>query len=120
MKYWIESTWEEWVPFPQTIADFHAYGKARAVSEHIQEKVTEAVAKNLFSMDPHPEDYLRRHFDKTTSLGFYQTDKVKAKEWVDWRQQNLSPGQIQCILVEFPEPGDDQSLRVYGYGEIEP
>ena len=51
-------------------------------------------------------DYLKKNNDGTTLLGFYQTDKQKALEWVTWRSQNLSPLQIHCVLVEEAEPGD--------------
>ena len=115
MKYWVESTWESWTPFPPTIEEVHATGKTRGADNAIQEKIQESINQNLFTLDPHPEDYLKRNRDGTVSLGFYQTDKTKAQQWVEWRQQNLSPGQMQCVLVEIPEPGEDISLTVYGY-----
>ena len=107
MKYWIESKWEGAVAYPETIEEFHALGKARGADEIVLAKIQEAATKlNLFSMEAHPLDYLKKNNDGTTLLGFYQTDKAKALEWVTWRSQNLSPLQIHCVLVEEAEPGD--------------
>ena len=106
MKYWIESKWESEAEFPDTIEEFHALGKTRGADEVTLEKIQEAVTTNLFSLDPHPLDYLVKNSDGTILLGFYQTDKAKALEWVTWRSQNLSPLQIHCVLVEEAEPGD--------------
>lgn len=107
MKYWIESKWEAALVYPDTIEEFHALGKARGADEVVLAKIQEAAQTlNLFSMDPHPLDYLKKNSDGTTLLGFYQTDKEKALEWVEWREQNLSPLQIYCRLVEEAEPGD--------------
>jgi len=107
MKYWIESKWEATLAYPETIEEFHALGKARGADDVVLAKIQEAATKlNLFSMDPHPLDYLKKNNDGTTLLGFYQTDKQKALEWVTWRSQNLSPLQIHCVLVEEAEPGD--------------
>lgn len=106
MKYWIESKWEPALVYPDTIEEFHALGKTRGADEVVLAKIQESAAANLFSLDPHPLDYLKKDIDGTTLLGFYQTDKAKALEWVTWRSENLSPLQINCILVEEAEPGD--------------
>jgi hypothetical protein len=107
MKYWIESKFEAVVVYPDTMEEYHALGKTRGADDVVLAKIREAVyEKNLFSLDPHPLDYLKKNSDGTTLLGFYQTDKAKALEWVTWRSQNLSPLQIYCRLVEETEPGD--------------
>jgi hypothetical protein len=107
MKYWIESKWEAALVYPDTIEEFHALGITRGADDVVLAKIREAAfEKNLFSLDPHPLDYLKKNSDGTTLLGFYKTDKEKALEWVEWRSQNLSPLQIYCRLVEEAEPGD--------------
>ena len=107
MKYWIESKWAVSATFPDTIDNVHALGKTRGVDEVVLAKIQEAASTlNLFSLDPHPLDYLKKNSDGTTLLGFYQTDRAKALEWITWRNQNLSPLQIHCVLVEEAEPGD--------------
>jgi hypothetical protein len=107
MKYWIESKWEAELVYPDTIEGFHAIGKTTGADDVVLAKIQEAaLVKNLFSMAPHPLDYLKKNSDGTTLLGFYQTDKAKALEWVTWRSQNLSPLQMYCRLVEEVEPGD--------------
>ena len=109
MKYWIESKWEAAQVYPETIEEFHALGKSRGADEVLLAKIQEAVfVKNLFSMEPQPLDYLKKNSDGTTLLGFYQTNKENALEWVTWRNQNLSPLQIYCRLVEEAEPGDPE------------
>ena len=100
MKYWIESKWEPGAEFPDTIEEFHELGKTRGADEVTLEKIQEAVTTNLFSLDPHPLDYLVKNSDGTILLGFYQTDKEKALQWIEWRMANLSLYQIYCILVE--------------------
>jgi hypothetical protein len=108
MKYWIESKWEAEAIFPDTIEEFHALGKTRAASDELREKILHAAnIQGLFSLAPHSLDYLKKNSDGTILLGFYQDNKEKALEWVTWRNQNLSPLQIQCILVEEAEPGDE-------------
>ena len=107
MKYWIESKWEATLAYPETIEEFHALGITRGADDVVLAKIQEAAfEKNLFSLNPHPLDYLKKNSDGTTLLGFYKTDKAKALEWVTWRSQNLSPLQIHCVLVEEAEPGD--------------
>jgi hypothetical protein len=107
MKYWIESKWAVGSVFPDTIEDVHAIGKQNGTDDAVLAKIYEAAnVQNLFSLDPHPLDYLTKNSDGTTLLGFYQTDKEKALEWVTWRNQNLSPLQIHCVLKEEAEPGD--------------
>ena len=108
MKYWIESKWAAGTVFPDTIEEYHVLGKDRAVGVELRDKIFHAATvQGLFSMEPHSLDYLKRNSDGTILLGFYQTDKAKALEWVTWRSQNLSPLQIQCVLVEEAEPGDE-------------
>ena len=107
MKYWIESKWEASLVYPDTIEEFHALGITKGADEVVLAKIHEATfVKNLFSLDPHPLDYLKKNSDGTMLTGFYKTDKAKALEWVEWRSQNLSPLQIYCRLVEEAEPGD--------------
>lgn len=117
MKYFIESTWAPWAPLPATIEGVHAIGKASQAPAPILEKINQAVEQGLFSMDPHPWDYLVVNDDMTKSVGFYQTDKSKAEQWVAWRQQNLSPGQLTSQLVAKTDPGDDPLLEVHSYGQ---
>jgi hypothetical protein len=100
MKYWIESKWTPEAEFPDTIEEMHALGKTRGADEVTLEKIQEAVTTNLFSLEPHPLDYLVKNPDGTTLLGFYQTDREKAVRWVEWRMANLSLYQVYCILVE--------------------
>lgn len=109
MKYWIESKYDAAQVYPDTIEEFHALGITRGADEAVLAKIREAAfEKNLFSLDLHPLDYLKKNSDGTTLLGFYKTDKEKALEWVAWRSQNLSPLQIYCRLVEEAEPGDPE------------
>ena len=62
MKYWIESKWEATLAYPETIEEFHALGKARGADDVVLAKIQEAATKlNLFSMDPHPLDYLKKN-----------------------------------------------------------
>jgi len=107
MKYWIESKWAVGSVFPDTIENVHAIGKANGAEEAILTKIQEATTTlDLFSLEPHALDYLKKNDDGTTLLGFYQTDKEKALQWVEWRSQNLSTLQIHCVLIEEAEPGD--------------
>ena len=107
MKYLIESKWAVGSVFPDTIDDVHALGKVNGTDEVIRAKIFESAhTLNLFSLEQHPLDYLVKNSDGTTLLGFYQTNKAKALEWVEWRNQNLSPLQIYCVLKEEVEPGD--------------
>jgi hypothetical protein len=108
MKYWIESKWAPEAVFPDTIEEFHALGKTRGADDFVREKILHATnVQGLFSLEPHPLDYLKKNSDGTVLLGFYQFDKAKALAWVEWRSQNLSPLQIHSMLVEEPEPGDE-------------
>ena len=117
MKYWIESTWDPWVPFPQTIEEVHEAGKIRGADGQLLEQIQESAGQGMFSLDPSPLDYIVRNSDNTTSLGFYQTNVENARKWVAWRNANLSPGQIESILVVVPEEGDDPSLAQLSYAD---
>ena len=106
MKYFVESNWEEWVPIPEIGINDHRRLTLTGADEITRAAIDAAEGRGLFSLEPNENDYANRNPDGTSTLGFCQTDKEKAQEWVDWRSKNLSPGQINCALIEVLEPGD--------------